>query len=177
MIDLPHNVGTDLDDLGTLRRSLRLARAARQHLDEMVTTHNIDCQWSRQGQLMAARSRQGEDVLDGFIKGLDMLKEPYNDMDSDAVRARTGMSYYRRAIHTPGTVLMQPAALVRGLGNSLPENVSFFENTSVLEIDYGSKVIAKTKGGKITADQCILCLLYTSPSPRDRSLSRMPSSA
>ena len=158
VIDLPHNVGADLDDLGTLKRSLRLARAARQHLDEMVTTHNIDCQWSRQGQLMAARSRQGEDVLDGFIKGLDMLKEPYNDMDSDAVRARTGMSYYRRAIHTPGTVLMQPAALVRGLGNSLPENVSFFENTPVLEIDYGSKVIAKTKGGKITADRCILAV-------------------
>jgi len=158
VIDLPHNVGADLDDLGTLKRSLRLARAARQHLDEMVATHNIDCQWSRQGQLMAARSRQGEDVLDGFIKGLDMLKEPYNDMDSDSVRARTGMSYYRRAIHTPGTVLMQPAALVRGLGNSLPENVSFFENTPVLEIDYGSKVIAKTKGGKVTADRCILAV-------------------
>ena len=25
--------------------------------------------------------------------------------------------------------------------------------------------------------KCVICLLYTSPSPRDRSLSRMPSSA
>ena len=158
VIDLPHNVGADLDDLGTLKRSLRLARAARQHLDEMVTAHNIKCQWSRQGQLMAARSKQGEAVLNSFIKGLDMLGEPYTDMDGDAVRARTGMTYYRRAIHTPGTVLMQPAALVRGLGDSLPENVLFFENTPVLEIDYGAKVIAKTKGGKITADRCILAV-------------------
>ena len=158
VIDLPHNVGADLDDLDTLKRSLRLARAARQHLDEMVTHHNIECQWSRQGQLMAARSKKGEDILDGFIKGLDMLGEPYTDMDSDAVRARSGMTYYRRAIHTPGTVLMQPAALVRGLGDSLPKNVSFFENTPVLEIDYGSEVVAKTKGGKITADRCILAV-------------------
>ena len=28
-----------------------------------------------------------------------------------------------------------------------------------------------------TDDQITICLLYTSPSPRDRSLSRMPSSA
>ena len=33
-----------------------------------------------------------------------------------------------------------------------------------------------TKGMDVIIDIC-LCLLYTSPSPRDRSLSRMPSSA
>ena len=158
VIDLPHNVGADLDDLDTLKRSLRLARAARQHLDEIVTTHKIECQWSRQGQLMAARSQSGEKVLDTFIKGLDLLGETYTDMNSGAVRTRTGMTYYRRAIHTPGTVLMQPAALVRGLGDSLPKNVSFFENTPVLEIDYGSKVTAITKGGKIIADRCVLAV-------------------
>jgi glycine/D-amino acid oxidase-like deaminating enzyme len=158
VIDLPHNVGADLDDLDTLKRSLRLARAARQHLDEIVTTHKIKCQWSSQGQLMAARSQSGEKVLDTFIKGLDLLGETYTDMNSGAVRTRTGMTYYRRAIHTPGTVLMQPAALVRGLGDSLPKNVSFFENTPVLEIDYGSKVTAITKGGKITADRCVLAV-------------------
>ena len=59
VIDLPHNVGADLDDLDTLKRSLRLARAARKHLDEMVTINNIECQWSRQGQLMGARSQSG----------------------------------------------------------------------------------------------------------------------
>ena len=30
---------------------------------------------------------------------------------------------------------------------------------------------------KVSALQCNLCLLYTSPSPRDATLSRMPSSA
>ena len=32
-------------------------------------------------------------------------------------------------------------------------------------------------GGSAEVDECGVCLLYTSPSPRDRSLSRMPSSA
>ena len=37
-------------------------------------------------------------------------------------------------------------------------------------------VIATVKGGGLSG-QAGACLLYTSPSPRDRSLSRMPSSA
>ena len=39
--------------------------------------------------------------------------------------------------------------------------------------ELGYKII-KTEDGKVTY---LGCLLYTSPSPRDRSLSRMPSSA
>ena len=49
-------------------------------------------------------------------------------------------------------------------------------------------VIADAKAGKLfilvddqnrenEGDLCIICLLYTSPSPRDLSTSRMPSSA
>ena len=33
------------------------------------------------------------------------------------------------------------------------------------------------KAGELFTDQVIACLLYTSPSPRDGLLSRMPSSA
>ena len=42
------------------------------------------------------------------------------------------------------------------------------------EEDAPDLVLAKEKGGKMVADTC---LLYTSPSPRDRQKSRMPSSA
>ena len=41
-----------------------------------------------------------------------------------------------------------------------------------------TKVMGEKFGGEAKAyDQIDNCLLYTSPSPRDRSLSRMPSSA
>ena len=38
-------------------------------------------------------------------------------------------------------------------------------------------LIGPNGSGKTTLFNSIVCLLYTSPSPRDRSLSRMPSSA
>ena len=39
------------------------------------------------------------------------------------------------------------------------------------------KNVTKFKVGDKVGVGCMVCLLYTSPSPRDRSLSRMPSSA
>jgi glycine/D-amino acid oxidase-like deaminating enzyme len=158
VIDLPHNVGADLHDADAQNRALRLARAATHALDTLVNTHKIECQWSKQGQFLAARSMQGERVLDGFIQGLDALNEPYTDMPADDVAQRIGSSYYRRAIHTPGTVLMQPAALVRGLANALPDNVELYENSPVTGIEYGDIVAAQTKGGTIRADGVVLAV-------------------
>ncbi len=159
VIDLPHNVGADLNDPEAQYRALRLARAATQELDTLVKAHKIDCQWSAQGQIMAAKSAQGAAVLDGFVAGLDALGEAYTDMDAAAVSARTGTSYYHRAIHTPGTILMQPAALVRGLADSLPGNqVHLFENTPVTHITYGDQIVAQTPNGTITADKAIIAV-------------------
>ena len=48
-------------------------------------------------------------------------------------------------------------------------------------ISQKAEIVRVTKdihaGELITKDMVTTCLLYTSPSPRDRSLSRMPSSA
>lgn len=159
VIDLPHNVGADLDDPQAQHRALRLARAATQELDTLVKSHDIQCQWSHQGQMMAAKSPKGEAVLDGFTQGLDALGESYTDMDAASVAQRTGIHYYSRAIHTPGTILMQPAALVRGLADCLPGNqVQLFENTPVTNITYGDQIIAETPKGTITADKAIIAV-------------------
>ena len=45
----------------------------------------------------------------------------------------------------------------------------WFQNSASFEKQIGA--------GYISCPYCGSCLLYTSPSPRDRSLSRMPSSA
>ena len=52
----------------------------------------------------------------------------------------------------------------------------------VLGVDPGTAVtgygiVARGEGGAVALVECGVCLLYTSPSPRDRQKSRMPSSA
>ena len=41
----------------------------------------------------------------------------------------------------------------------------------------GKTVTGKTEKTRVKVERSIQCLLYTSPSPRDRTRSRMPSSA
>ena len=59
--------------------------------------------------------------------------------------------------------------LLRGL-KDIKENFSYHNDTPV------SEIALEIKNKKIGAVP-IVCLLYTSPSPRDRQKSRMPSSA
>ena len=54
------------------------------------------------------------------------------------MRDITGSSFYTSGLHTPGTVLMQPAALVRGLADTMPRNVTVLENSPVTAIHPGA---------------------------------------
>ena len=60
-------------------------------------------------------------------------------------------------------------SLEQAIVDKLGENVIKWEHI-------GTKVFASDKY-RITYEEVIDCLLYTSPSPRDRQKSRMPSSA
>ena len=63
------------------------------------------------------------------------------------------------------------------------------DNSKVIDIGCGNgellNFLSKNKNSKIQGleinqkkvNKCVSCLLYTSPSPRDRTRSRMPSSA
>ena len=55
----------------------------------------------------------------------------------------------------------------------------YFDDTGSI-VYYGraeSEEYIENGHAELTYEQCKICLLYTSPSPRDRTRSRMPSSA
>ena len=158
VIDLPHNVGAELSDLEAEYRVMRLSRAALAFNEDNVTRHQIRCNWSRRGQYLAAVSAHGVDHLEDFTRNLDTLDEPYRLLDSRETAAALGTGYYQAAVHTPGTALMQPAALVRGLADSMPENVTVHEQSPVTAIDYGTRIRLETPRGSVDAGAIILAV-------------------
>lgn len=134
MIDLPHDLtsesytGKEEED----RKLIRLNRAAIAYMREIVQEQHIECDWSEQGKIHAAVEDKGIEALSAFQRGLDGLREPYTILDTADLTRITGTTFYRAGMHAPGTVLVQPAALVRGLGETLPENVEVYENAPVL---------------------------------------------
>ena len=158
-IDLPHNVGSSLEELAMGHANLRLARAGIASLRETVSRHGIDCDWSDAGKFHTASSKRGaNEILRPTVEELDRLEEPYRWLDHEETSARLGTRHFAASVHTPGTVLLNPAALNRGLGDNLPENVTLYENSPVLEADFGATVVLKTGNGSVRAPKAILAV-------------------
>ncbi|WP_322021583.1 MULTISPECIES: FAD-binding oxidoreductase [unclassified Burkholderia] len=157
-IDLPHNNDHDPGNTEKGYRHMRLSRYGIDTLDELVRTHEIDCQWSKRGRYDCAVSPDiSRKLLGATAAELDALGEPYEILGGDALHERLGTRYYDSAIYTPGTRLLNPAALSRGLADSLPANVRLFENSPVLDIETGSSVVATLRNGvRLSASNAIL---------------------
>ena len=149
-IDMPHNVGSSLEELEGSQRFMRLARTAIESLDKAVKTHGIDCEWSEDGKYHAAVSERGaKEVLEPFAKELKALNEPFEWIEKSDLAKKLGTNHFTAAVYTPGGRLMNPAALTRGLADSLPENVTLYENSPVVEFHNspGAATSGKNRGG------------------------------
>lgn len=156
-IDLPHNVGSSLDELEGSHRFMRLARFATSHLEENITKNGIKCDWSLDGRYHAAVSQKGvKSVLEPYAKELEALGEEFRWVDKTELKTKIGSDHFTAAVFTPGGALMNPAALTRGLADSLPSNVTLHENSPVTEIRYENGIEIKTPNGSIRAPKMIL---------------------
>ncbi|MBI6925340.1 MULTISPECIES: FAD-binding oxidoreductase [Pseudomonas] len=157
-IDLPHDIGADdyIGDIAIARTTLKLNLSGQSFLKELVERYQIDCQMKHCGKYQAAVEPRGIAVLDAYRRGLDKLDQPYEMIDADQLPAHIGTHFYRKALFTPGTSLIQPSALVKGLADNLPPNVTLYEQTPITDIEYGAKTVLKHANGSITADKLVL---------------------
>ncbi len=158
-IDLPHNVGSSLQELEGSHRFIRLSRAAIKYLEDAVASGNIQCDWSERGKYHAAVHASGrKDTLVPFAKELDALGEEYRWLDRDQLKKEIGTGYFHSALYTAGGYLMNPAALTRGLADNLPENVSLHEHSPVTAAEFASGVRLATPDGSVAAPTAILAV-------------------
>ncbi len=156
-IDIPHMTSSKLDQLEGARSHLRLARAAVDRLEGLVETHGIQCDWSRDGKYHTAVSPDGSrQLLEPMADALETLGEPWRWVEADELSTVLGTDHFHRSIYTPGCVLMNPAALTRGLADTMPENVKIFENSPVTEIEYQNGVQIRAGHGSVRAPKMIM---------------------
>jgi glycine/D-amino acid oxidase-like deaminating enzyme len=158
-IDVLHSASGSLGEIENSQRYIRLSRAAIAYLHKQVSRHSIDCDWAQRGKYHAAVSARGShEILEPFARELEALGEPMRWLDADKLKSELGSPYYHSAVYTPGCVLLNPAALTRGLAASLPSNVTLYENSPVLVTSYGNDIELATPEGFIRAPRMILCV-------------------
>lgn len=156
-IDVPHNVGSSMEELRQAAHYERLLTAGLQDLQRLVAAHAIDCQWRRAGKYHCAVSPAAERTLAHHVDELRTLGQPYELLDRSGLAARLGTRYFGAGLYTPGSVLLNPAALCQGLAAALPDSVTLYERSPVQSLDLsGGRVVARTAHGSITAPQLLL---------------------
>jgi glycine/D-amino acid oxidase-like deaminating enzyme len=156
-IDIPHGIGAHLSQRPSAQRQLRIARAGVAYLERAVHDGGIACNWSRRGKYHAAVKPRGvRTALQPLRAMLEGLGEPHRWLDRDACRSELGTGYFEAAVHTPGTVLLNPAALCRGLADTLPANVTLCERSPVVEFDPANGVRVRTPEGSAFAPRAIV---------------------
>lgn len=103
-------------------------------LRHLVERHEIACDLSRTGTYRAAAGAAGVAALHNYRAFLDAARLPYEVLDRQQLEVRLGTHFYQEGLYSPHCYLVQPAALIRGLADSLPPRAALYENSPVVAI-------------------------------------------
>jgi len=150
----------DAAQAGNYHRVNRINRAGLDLLRAQVSDHAIDCQWQEGGFHHAAADRHSVQEGRNFLRYLDAMEIPHTPLDREGLRARLGTGLYKSGVHVPQGALLQPAALVHGLADSLPENVTLAEQSPVIGIEHGAPLVLRLADGEVRTDNLVLAINY-----------------
>ena len=164
MIDLPHDLQSKDYGSGTLeheRLEIQDNRLGIEFAASMARDANLDVEaFDLCGKYNAAATENGAAHIETYRQQLDQLAEPYEVLDTKAIKAVTGSNYYKKALFTPGTAMIQPAAFIRAAANIIVSNrIILHENSPVIELKRDGKTwLAITPKGSIAASKIILAV-------------------
>jgi glycine/D-amino acid oxidase-like deaminating enzyme len=147
-----------LESAESARRQSTLMAEGFDWLTDLIQTHGITCDMEKVGSIRGAATEAGEASLREVVKVAQVNNLAHQVLDRAAIRDRIGADYYRFGLYLQDTYLLQPAALIRGLADALPDAVTLHENTAVLGLTRARAGgwELQTTGGIVRARQVVL---------------------
>ncbi|MCU9850337.1 FAD-binding oxidoreductase [Defluviimonas sp. WL0024] len=159
-IDLAHNPRKHdfVEDIQGNKDELLTNLDGNAYLRSAVEELGVDCDWDPQGKYHSAATDHGVSDLVSFSKALDAMGQTYRWVEQDEMLSMTGSRHYIKALHHPGTILIQPAKYLKNLTRVLPKNVTVHENTVISTARFGAEEhVFETQSGVIHAKRVIIC--------------------
>src|SRR5699024_1713979 len=138
LINVPHNTKMSGHDAGIefAKKQIAILNSGKDWLKSLVDEHQIDCAWSDIGKYHGAATLKGERGIRQLADDLKQWGISSELLSKDELEYRIGSPYYRLGLHSDTNVLVQPAALIRGLADSLPPNVTLAERCPASSLEY-----------------------------------------
>lgn len=150
--------GSTLADEQTQLSKNKLNKAGLDLLRQRVEHYNIQCDWDESGKFHCAADRRNIHKLNNFEGFLDRAGLEHQIWTKDKLSARLGTDFYQYAVQTKSGVLVNPAGLVNGLIENLPDTVQLYEHSPVTKISEGKTIHLKTVKGSVKADRAIIAV-------------------
>lgn len=137
-------------------KQARVLTSGLEWLKGLVDKYGIKCQWHDCPKIHAAATEAGEKALRNRFRQYREMGVEGREIPRDELGERIGTGYYAYAMQTEGNAFIQPAALVRGLADNLPDNVTICENTPVVSVEEQGSVHVHTRDGSFRAGKVIV---------------------
>lgn len=144
---------------GEVERNLARNRYVTEGFDwlaELIRHHGIDCDLHPAGRIRAAATKEGETTVYDQLTVVKALGLNHELLDREQLKERIGTDYYRLGLYTEVGHLVQPAALIRGLADALPNSVQLYEQSPVLALSRRGKWRLETPEARIGADTVVM---------------------
>ncbi len=161
IIDLPHEVSSDDYGGDTMTKSREAIEISRTAIG-LASAIAAEQGWGRDifdpcGRYSVAISGEGDRHLADYAGDLVKLGEAHRLLSRNEIAEVTGSDAYTSALFTPGTVMVQPAAYIRGVADSLRDPVTVYERTPALQFESaGGGWLVKTPQGSISTGRIVL---------------------
>ena len=157
LVDTTLNDGfTSNKELENYKKKADIYKLGIETVKRFIKEHQVDCDWNECGKYFASSKEEDKKILENFSDTLSKLGFEHNLLSNKDLKKRLGTDFYNIALHTKGGILLHPGKLVRAMVDTLPENVSLYENSLLLNWKkVNDVVICNFKNGSVKTKKII----------------------
>lgn len=150
-------VGFDKFTVADQQMLTRLNGIVVKRITDIIERNKLNVDFAWDGMYKAVREKRNEQNLAAAAAAYDKVGIKYEWVKGDDLRKRLGTDFYTQALFLQDCALDNPAELIRALAGALPENVSLFEETPIVEVKDGAEPYIVLQGGRqIRAKKIVL---------------------
>ena len=133
LVDTTLNDGfTSNKELENYKKKADIYKLGIEAVKKFIKEHQVNCDWNECGKYFASSKDKDKKVLENFSKTLSKLGFKHDILFNKDLKKKLGTNFYNIALYTKGGILLHPGKLVRAMIDTLPENVSLYENSFLL---------------------------------------------
>ena len=133
LVDTTLNDGfTSNKELDNYKKKADIYKLGIEAVKRFIKEYQVDCDWNECGKYFASSKEEDKKILENFSATLSKLGFEHYLLSNKELKKRLGTNFYNIALYTKGGILLHPGKLVRAMVDTLPKNVSLYENSSLL---------------------------------------------